>query len=307
MTTPEQGRPAGRPGDLEPEAARLLALRAALRAVPVRTDVQLISGVLAAREERDRLRLFALRGVLVGWASALYPGVEPDALARAAASLDAVTDWSDAARAAFDQRGGTDYAEEALITYIKEDYDTARMAVRWVREALAEWPRVPLAVRDAFCTLVLRGLKETLQQLDWQRLQEDALEADRARLARDGGPAAVRELALEALWYDRRSAAAAAAFTFPDRSALARRPAPLGENALRWLEERTHGELVLGHAPQAEAERLVRIANLPESFWSAAPARDVGYALDEALVRELTSRHWDEARPFHPPPSGKTP
>jgi hypothetical protein len=78
------------------------------------------------------------------------------------------------------------------------------------------------------------------------------------------------------LWHDHLSAAGAANIGFGEWVALialpgsfssAERRRPLGENALRWLEERRHGALVLGHAPEAEAQRLVRISNLPDSFW----------------------------------------
>jgi len=58
---------------------------------------------------------------------------------------------------------------------------------------------------------------------------------------------------------------------------------------------------VLGRAPEAEAERLVRIANLPDRFWGDAPAKDVGYTLDDCLDRKLTDPLWGAVRPFRSP------
>jgi len=79
----------------------------------------------------------------------------------------------------------------------------------------------------------------------------------------------------------------------------AERHRPVGKNALRWLEERRHGALVLGHAPESEAARLVRIGNLPDSFcWDNGSAADVGYTLDDCLLRELTNPLWGAVRRF---------
>jgi hypothetical protein len=54
----------------------------------------------------------------------------------------------------------------------------------------------------------------------------------------------------------------------------------------------------MGHAPEVERERLVRIANLADSFWDGEPAADVGYTLDDCLVRELTDPLWGAVRAY---------
>ena len=317
----ERGALASRRGDSEPQAARLLAVRAALRALPARGDLHPMNPGPDGVEEMDCLCLLALRGVLVAWTSALYPGVGPDALARAAAPLDALTASLDAGRERVQATFG--YSSDYFIGSIEQHYDCARLAVRWVREALATRPRVPLAVspggvgyrhlRDAFDTLPFFGPEGWRNRDDWSRLQAEAFEADRAQLApdQDGGRAGaaerVRALALAPLWHDPPSAAGAANLTFGTWLFLVWRPGggplrPLGGNALRWLEERRHGALVLGHAPEGEAERLVRIANLPDSFWDDGPAADVGYTLDDCLDRKLTDPLWATVRPFRSPP-----
>ena len=98
-----------------------------------------------------------------------------------------------------------------------------------------------------------------------------------------------------------RAWVALVALAGPYSSSRPRRP--LGEHALRWLEERKHRALVLGHAPDGGAERLVRIANLPDSFCAGAPAADVGYTLDDGLTRELTDALWGTVRPFRSSPA----
>jgi hypothetical protein len=72
----------------DPQGSRLLAVRAALRSLPVRANLHPMNPEPEGKEEVDRLRLLAFRGVLVAWTSVLYPGVAPDAFARAAAALD---------------------------------------------------------------------------------------------------------------------------------------------------------------------------------------------------------------------------
>lgn len=297
----------------------MLAVRAALRALPARANLHPMNPEPEGKEEMDRLCLLAFRGVLVAWTSVLYPSVVPDALARAAAALDQLIPSLDTGRTKILETFG--YSSDYFIGSIGQHYDCARMAVSWVREALVERPRVPLEfspdtlgwARDVFDTLPFFGPESWRHHQDWLRLQAQAFEADRARLAPDqnGSQAVpaerVRALALAPLWHDCLSTAGAANIGFREWAALIALPGPfnsreprrpIGENALRWLEERRHGALVLGHAPEVERERLVRIANLADSFWDGGPAADVGYTLDDCLVRELTDPLWGAVRAY---------
>jgi hypothetical protein len=285
--------------DDPPPAARVLALRVALRAMPVRADLHPMNAVPAGEEEMHRLRLLVGRGLLVAFASAVYDGVPREASARAAAALDACTAPLDAGRATFYANCG--YGSDYHISSIEGDYDCARLVVRWLREALAEAPRiaVPRPPDPLFETLQFFGPEGRQQRADWIRVQADAHAADRARLGADPSAGAARALALAPLWPDATSAAVAANLTFRAWQRVARTPTPLGENTLRWLAERTPGALVLGHAPGAEAERLGRIATLPVAFWDGTPAA-VGYTLDDCLGRRLVDPLWGAVRPWKP-------
>ena len=312
---------AGRAQDSGVEASRLLAVRTALRALPTRANLHPMNPGPDGKQEMDRLCLLAFRGELVAWTSVLYPGVTPDALARAAAALEKLIPSLDAGRAKILETFG--YSSDYFIGSIEQHYDCARMAVSWVREALAERPRVPLEfspdtlgwAREVFDTLTFFGPEAWRQRKDWLRLQAEAFEVDRALLAGDHNGSEsvaaerVRALALAPLWHDPPSAAGAANLGFREWVALVALPGPfgsgerrrpIGENGLRWLDERRHGALVLGHPPEDEAERLVRIANLPDSFWEEEPAADVGYTLDDCLLRELRDPLWGTVRNFRP-------
>ena len=281
-----------------PPAARVLALRVALRAMPVRADLHPMNPVPVGVEEVHRLHLLVARGLLVAFASAVYDGVPREASARAAAALDALTVSLDAGRAVFSATCG--YGSDYHIGAIEGHYDCARLVVRWLREALAEAPRTPAPhpPYGMFETLQFFGPEGWQHRTDWARVQADAHAADRARLSGDESAAAVRALALAPLWPDAASAAVAANLTFQAWMRAMRTPTPLGAHALRWLAERTPGALVLGHAPGAEAERLVRIATLPDAFWDGAPAVDVGYTLDDCLDRRLDDPLWATVRPW---------
>jgi hypothetical protein len=283
-------------GDTLP-AARVLALRVALRAMPVRANLHPMNRGPAGEEEMHRLRLLTMRGLLVAFAEAVYENVPRDASARAAAALDALTSTLDAGRRTFDAQCG--YGSEAHIASIEQEYDCQRRVVHWLREALAESPCVPppLPPERIFDTLQFFGPGSFQERQDWPRAQAGAYAADRATLIGDGNSQATRALALAPLWPDSWSAAVAANLTFWQWQRIMRTPTPFMAYALRWLTERTPGALVLGHTPEAEAERFVRIAMFPDAFWDGAPAEDVGYTLEDCLNRRIDDPLWGTVRP----------
>jgi hypothetical protein len=66
----------------------------------------------------------------------------------------------------------------------------------------------------------------------------------------------------------------------------------LGSYVETWLRERKEGALILGKSVQTMETRIVRIANLPSSFWENRDAKEALEAFDFALHGDLNHPHW---------------
>ncbi|EZP71565.1 hypothetical protein BV96_02302 [Sphingomonas paucimobilis] len=274
------------PGD---DNKRLVALRSAMRAFP--GVARIGDGPWGlGRETELPIRLHAIRAIFVTWSEFVFDGVRNDARRKASETLAALLAKLDEGLPDFYNRNimGSDYA----VASWQDAVEAARRGVSLVEaiETLA-FQDLPFdhgrSYRDFLDTLSIYGPTGRSDMARWRAAQRAAIGADCAVLQdKEMTPA---ELALAPLWPDPHSAALETNLT---RRLSAKNAGELGGHIETWLRERKDGSLVLNMDPEQARERVVKIANLPLSFWQCRPATDTLYAFDYCLDGDLKNPNW---------------
>ncbi|RAZ90459.1 hypothetical protein DPM33_13140 [Mesorhizobium hawassense] len=268
---------------------RLVALRSAMRAFPGVAEIGEGSWGLY-RETELPIRLHAIRAIFVAWSEFVFDGVRSDARREAFDALAAPLAILDEGLPDFYNRNiiGSDYA----VTAWQDATRAARRAVSLVEaiDTLA-FQDLPFdqgrSYRDFLDTLSIYGPTGRADMARWRAAQRAAICADCALLQKDEATHA--ELALAPLWPDPTSAALETNLAM---SLSVRNIRDLGNHIEKWLRERKDGSLVLNMGVEQARERVVRIANLPASFWESRPAAITLRALDYCLHGDLQNPKW---------------
>lgn len=286
------------PDDLSP-ILQLAGLRddTHKRAVAVRTALRGIAGLnhidnapwSLSEEVAQPIKLQGLRAMFVTWCELLYDGVRTDARQEAFDVLHRLLAKLDEALPDFYHRNimSSDYA----VASWQDSVEAGRRSARLIEaiDSLAFRPHVMderRQYRDFLDTLSLYGPVGRTNEAAWRAAQRSAIGADCSVLR--GGAMTGRDLMLAPLW---PSSAAAALETN-----LASTPwTTLGQDALIWLRERKDGALVMGKDPEAAAARMIRIANLPPTFWNDRLPADTFYAFNYTLHGAMDNPHWGSA------------
>lgn len=274
------------PGD---ENKRIVALRSALRAFPGVAGIGAGPWGLSSETELP-IRLHAIRAIFVTWSEFVFDGVRSDARHEAFEALAAPLAKLDEGLPDFYIRNimGSDYAAASW----EDSTQAARRGVSLVEaiETLA-FKDLPFdqssSYRDFLDTLSIYGPTGRDDMARWRSAQRAAIGADCAVLREKEMTRA--ELALAPLWPNPTSAALETNLTM---SLDAKNMRDLGVYIERWLRERKDGSLVLNMGVEQARERVIRIANLPSSFWEIRSAADTLYAFDYCLHGDLQNPNW---------------
>lgn len=242
------------------------------------------------REIELPIRLHSIRAIFVTWSEFVFDGVRNDARREALDALATPLAKLDEALPNFYQRNiiSSDYAVAAW----QDATEAARRGVSLV-EAIAalEFPDLAFdrdrSYGDFLDTLSIYGPTGRNDMARWRAAQRVAIGADCAVLRQ--GEMTKSELALAPLWPDATTAALETNLTM---GLSFRNAQDLGPDIEKWLRERKDGSLILGVGVEQARERVVRIANLPCSFWEARPATDACYAFDYCLHGDLQNPTW---------------
>jgi hypothetical protein len=269
----------------------VVALRCALRSFSALAGLA-DNPVHPQGDESERLFVAAMRGLVVSWATALYP-IPPAAAAQASTQLLE-------AAAAFDAKLLTHYEQwsglnDAHIGSMFDNLVHARRVVGFIGLALG----APISVTTAASIFPEDGFNTSplpVGDRNWRRWHEQNRRAAEGDVLRLRFGTAASALIQERLWPD------------PEHEALAVTVANLRwhrfgrhhwlpQHVEGWVRERVPGALVLGLPAAASEERFRRIVELPNAFWIGRPAEDVVDGLDYALQGDLANPHWGEIKP----------
>lgn len=274
----------------------MMAIRTALRTAQSLRFIT--SGAWSwGHEDGEALILHAVRLLFVHWVDQTYGGVEETALASAWEALRQPLSRFDSEMPDFYSRNimGSDYGCAAM----EEATERGRRALGLV-EAIAtlRYHAQPFDLRRPEYSNVLHTAqfyfeRSAFNQAAWPAEQLAAHQNDGAR-AQELSPQAFMLLPL---WPSAQGAALATYALQRDillshDSEYGSGKTLVGHDVGLWLRERKDGALVMANPPEAQRERLVRAANLPDEFWtSRKPAQTYG-RFDYLFTGALDNPHW---------------
>ena len=272
------------------EDKRLVALRAALRVFPASAAIGAGRWELGSKTALP-IRLHSIRLLYVTWSGFAFEGVREEARREAFRDLSLCLAELDAGLPEFFEQNfmGNEYQTAAA----ENRAFAARRAVSLV-EAVGKlsFDDLPFdgghSCRSFLDILVLDW--ETQQR--WRRAQAQGIGADCAVLS--DRTMSRRELAMAPLWPNPIGASMETHLLMGHANSNVH---DLGFAIERWRRERKDGALVFLQQPAKAAERAVRLANLPASYWNRRDADDTLYAWNECFTATLDSPSWaDEER-----------
>ena len=266
---------------------RMVALRAAIRAYPETSNIGV--GIWQLGGEVDLpIRLQALRTIFVTWAGFAYSGVRQAAREEAISALRIPLARLDEALPHFDRYNFV--GNENQLHSHKNSTQTARRAVALVEaiETLT-FATMPFDSEHSHRDFLDTGRSVSTHRSSsqgWIEAQAAAITADCRLLERGIG---LVELSLAPLWHE---AWQAARETDVMAGAAHHNFRKLGSSIQRWLYERKDGGLVLGLTPAEAQEIIVKLANLPPSFWERDDPLDAIDNFDYSLLGYLDNPNW---------------
>ncbi|TAD81267.1 MAG: hypothetical protein EAY70_05020 [Sphingomonadales bacterium] len=236
------------------------------------------------------IRLHAFRTIFVTWSEFVYGDVRSDARREALNALASELVKLDQGFPDFYNRNiiSSDYAVAAWQT----NAESARRAVALV-EAIGrlQFDTLPFdsghGYGDFLDTVSFSGPSGRDDRTRWRAAQRAAIGADCTILTQN--EMTLQELALAPLWPDSSSAALETNLTMGLSTKNMRE---LGVNIEKWVRERKDGSLILNQPIDKARERVVRIANLPQSFWERRSPAETLHAFDYCLYGGLQNSHW---------------